>query len=96
MPARKKRPAKARVKRPLDSLKYEVARELNLPKEVFEEGYWGNLSSRQCGAVGGQMVKRMIEAAQEAIAEEAASQAIAGFRSGLGLPPEIDKVTPEG
>ncbi len=65
MPARKKRPAKARARRPLDSLKYEVAKELNLPKEVCEDGYWGNLSSRQCGAVGGQMVKRMIEAAQK-------------------------------
>ena len=46
MPVRKKRPAKAKAKRPLDSLKYEVARELDLPKEVLEEGYWGNLSSR--------------------------------------------------
>lgn len=96
MPARKKRPAKARAKRPLDSLKYEVARELDLPKEVIAEGYWGNLSSRQCGAVGGQMVKRMIEAAQKTIAEEAAAQAIAGFRSGLGLPPETDlEIPPE-
>jgi hypothetical protein len=96
VPARKKRPAKARAGRPLDSLKYEVAKELNLPKEVCEDGYWGNLSSRQCGAVGGQMVKRMIEAAQKAIAEEAAAQAIAGFRSGLGLPPETDtEISPE-
>jgi hypothetical protein len=96
VPARKKRPAKARARRPLDSLKYEVAKELNLPKEVCEDGYWGNLSSRQCGAVGGQMVKRMIEAAQKAIAEEAAAQAIAGFRSGLGLPPETDtEISPE-
>ncbi|MDD2231158.1 MAG: alpha/beta-type small acid-soluble spore protein [Candidatus Cloacimonetes bacterium] len=96
MPARKKKPAKARAKRPLDSLKYEVARELNLPKEVFEEGDWGNLSSRQCGAVGGQMVRRMIEAARKAIAEEAAAQAIAGFQSGLGLPLETERdTTPE-
>ena len=43
MPARKKRPAKAKAKRPLDSLKYEVARELNLPKEVFEKGDWLSL-----------------------------------------------------
>jgi len=96
VPARKKRPAKARARRPLDSLKYEVAKELNLPKEVCEDGYWGNLSCRQCGAVGGQMVKRMIEAAQKAIAEKAAAQAIAGFRSGLGLPPETDtEISPE-
>jgi hypothetical protein len=37
VPVRKKRPAKAKAKRPLDSLKYEVARELDLPKEVPEE-----------------------------------------------------------
>ena len=43
MPARKKRPAKAKAKRPLDSLKYEVARELNLPKEVLEKGDWGTV-----------------------------------------------------
>ncbi|HAV20646.1 MAG: alpha/beta-type small acid-soluble spore protein [Bacillota bacterium] len=94
MPARKKRPAKAKAKRPLDSLKYEVARELNLPKEVFEKGDWGNLSSRECGAVGGQMVKKMIEAARKTLAAEVAAQALEGFRQGLGLPLDDDLKTP--
>ncbi len=85
MPARKNRPAAKAARRPLDELKYEVARELNLPAEVFQHGYWGNLSSRECGAVGGRMVKRMVEAAERAIAEEVAAEALAGFRSGLGL-----------
>lgn len=74
MPARKKKPVKARTGHLLDSLKYEVAKELNLPKKVYEKGDWEGLSSRQCGAVGGQMVKRMIEAARKGIAEEAAKK----------------------
>lgn len=86
MPARKNRPAAKGARRPLDVLKYEIAREMNLPQEVYQHGYWGNLSSRECGAVGGRMVKRMIEAAERAIAEQVAAEAVAGFRSGLGLP----------
>ncbi|MEW6229369.1 MAG: alpha/beta-type small acid-soluble spore protein [Bacillota bacterium] len=86
MPAKKNRPAAKGASRPLDRLKYETARELNLPAEVFQHGYWGNLSSRECGAVGGRMVKKMIEAAEKAIAEQVAAEAVAGFRSGLGLP----------
>ncbi|MCR4402693.1 MAG: alpha/beta-type small acid-soluble spore protein [Firmicutes bacterium] len=85
MPARKNRPAAKGAARPLDALKYEIAREMNLPQEVYQHGYWGNLSSRECGAVGGRMVKRMIEAAEKAIAEHVAAEAVAGFRSSLGL-----------
>ena len=67
MPSRKKSSVKAKAKGQLDTLKYEVAKELGLPKEVFEDNDWGNLSARQCGAVGGQMVKRMIKEAQKTI-----------------------------
>jgi len=37
--------------------KNEVAQELGVP---FAD-YNGDLSSRQCGSVGGEMVKRMVE-----------------------------------
>lgn len=90
MPARRKRPGAKRARRPLDVLKYEVARELNLPAEVVEQGYWGNLSSKECGSVGGQMVKRMIEAAEKAVIEEVTAEVLAGFRSGLRLPLHTD------
>ncbi|MGE5593322.1 MAG: small, acid-soluble spore protein, alpha/beta type [Betaproteobacteria bacterium] len=96
MPARKNRPAAKGAKRPLDVLKYEIAREMNLPQEVYQHGYWGNLSSRECGAVGGRMVKKMIEAAEKAIAEQVAAEAVAGFRSGLGLPLTGSGVTDAG
>ncbi|MGI6113979.1 MAG: small, acid-soluble spore protein, alpha/beta type, partial [Mahellales bacterium] len=31
-------------------------------------GYWGNLTSRECGAVGGHMVRKMIEQAESQLA----------------------------
>lgn len=45
------------AKRGLEKFKSEVAQELGVP---FKE-YNGDLSSRQCGSVGGEMVKRMVE-----------------------------------
>ena len=40
----------------LNQLKNEVANELN----VKFSDYNGNLSSRECGSVGGEMVKKMV------------------------------------
>lgn len=45
----------------MDDFKYEVARELGLPVYQGSEDYWGRLTSRDCGAVGGHMVRKMIE-----------------------------------
>ncbi|WP_294350209.1 alpha/beta-type small acid-soluble spore protein [uncultured Clostridium sp.] len=45
------------AKNGLNRFKNEVAQELGVP---FSD-YNGNLSSRQCGSVGGEMVKRMVE-----------------------------------
>jgi small acid-soluble spore protein A (major alpha-type SASP) len=50
----------------LDQFKYETAHELGL--DGVEDGYWGEIPSRQCGAVGGQMVRKMIEMAEQNLA----------------------------
>lgn len=42
----------------LDDMKFEVARELGVN---LDKGYNGNLSARENGRVGGQMVRKMIE-----------------------------------
>lgn len=42
----------------LQNLKNEVASEMGVH---FNEGYNGDLTSRQCGSVGGGMVKRIVE-----------------------------------
>jgi hypothetical protein len=52
----------------LDNMKYEIASELGLPVHQGSEDYWGNLTARDCGAVGGKMVRRMIRMAEEALA----------------------------
>ena len=45
------------AKRGLSNFKNEVAGELGVP---FSD-YNGDLTSKQCGSVGGEMVKRMVE-----------------------------------
>ncbi|GKU25666.1 alpha/beta-type small acid-soluble spore protein [Clostridium folliculivorans] len=51
------------AKAALSKFKNEVANELGVP---FKE-YNGNLSSRQCGSVGGEMVKRMVSEYEHSI-----------------------------
>ena len=46
------------AKTALDRFKYEVASELGVP---LKQGYNGDLTSRQNGSVGGEMVRRMIK-----------------------------------
>lgn len=56
----------------LERFKWEVAAGLGLTERVYQEG-WGNISSRDCGRVGGvmgghiggQMVRRLIQMAEE-------------------------------
>lgn len=48
----------------LDNMKYEIASELNLPVYQGSEDYWGSLSSKDCGRVGGEMVKRLVSMAE--------------------------------
>ncbi|MCR4430122.1 MAG: alpha/beta-type small acid-soluble spore protein [Tepidanaerobacteraceae bacterium] len=43
----------------MEQFKSEIAREVGITTPA--DGYWGNYSSRDCGAVGGHMVRRMIE-----------------------------------
>jgi hypothetical protein len=50
----------------LDQFKYEVAQEIGV--NAPQDGYWGDLPARQCGAVGGHMVRRMIEIAEQQLA----------------------------
>ena len=41
------------------------------------------MTARDCGAIGGHMVKRMIEAAERTLAQQTAQNVQAGFRAGL-------------
>ncbi len=52
----------------LDNMKYEIASELGVPVKQGSEDYWGNVSSRECGRVGGNMVKRLVQQAEQNLA----------------------------
>ena len=48
----------------MDKFKMEAANEVGVN---LKEGYNGDLTSREAGSVGGQMVKKMIEAYENSI-----------------------------
>lgn len=54
----------------LDQFKSQVAAEVGITPPP--DGYWGDLPARQCGAVGGHMVRRMIQLAEQQMAGGAA------------------------
>ena len=55
----------------------------NIDTSKIVGGYWGWMPSRDTGAVGGHMVKRMIEAAERSLIEQSAANVKAGFTTGL-------------
>lgn len=53
--------ANPNAKAALDKFKYEVASEIGVN---LKQGYNGDLTSKQAGSIGGQMVKKMIAQAE--------------------------------
>ena len=49
---------KPQAKQHLDNLKYEIANELGI---TLNQGYNGDIKSKDAGHIGGNMVKRMID-----------------------------------
>ncbi len=54
----------------LDNMKYEIAAEFNLPVYQGSEDYWGDLTSADCGRVGGEMTKRLLAMAENSLANK--------------------------
>ena len=55
-------PEVPQAKDALDRFKFEVANEIGVP---LKQGYNGNLTSRENGSVGGEMVRQMIRRQEE-------------------------------
>lgn len=68
--SRRNRSAGILPKSVLDEFKMEVASELGLTEQIQSKG-WANMTSRDCGHVGGRiggsMVKAMIRRAEESL-----------------------------
>jgi len=73
----------------LDKFKYEIANELNIDLSKVQGGYWGYMPTRETGAIGGNMVRRMIEAAERTLAEQTVAEVKAGFQTGLNSSSQI-------
>ncbi|MGL5415237.1 MAG: small, acid-soluble spore protein, alpha/beta type [Clostridium sp.] len=50
----------------LEAFKHEVAKEIGVPLKEYN----GDLTAKQCGAIGGEMVKRMVEKYEASIIKE--------------------------
>lgn len=55
------------VHKHLDDMKYEIAEEFNLGVHQGSEDYWGKVTSKDCGRVGGTIVKKLITMAEQDI-----------------------------
>ncbi|MDA8345598.1 MAG: alpha/beta-type small acid-soluble spore protein [Thermaerobacter sp.] len=59
----------------MEDLKLEVADDVDVPLE--EDGDNGDLTARQLGKVGGNMVKRLVQRGEQALADDAAEDGTA-------------------
>ena len=53
------------AKQAMNNMKHEVASELGIK---MKQGYNGNMSSKDAGRIGGNMVKKMIESEEQRMA----------------------------
>ena len=51
--------------RALDQLKYEVASELGI--QTPQDGYWGTMLTRDTGAIGGNMTRKLVALGEQMI-----------------------------
>lgn len=52
--------------RAMEQFKYEIANELGI--QTPQSGYWGEMTTRDTGAIGGHMVRKMVEAYESRLA----------------------------
>jgi hypothetical protein len=57
----------ANVRQAMESFKAEVATELGLTERIQNTGY-ENMTTRECGSIGGTMTKRMVQIAEQQLA----------------------------
>lgn len=53
----------------LDQLKFEVAQELGI--QIPQDGYYGNMMTRETGRIGGNITRRLVQIAQQQLAGQA-------------------------
>lgn len=69
---------KLRTERQLDRLKWETAKELGLEDDLANAG--DELTVREAGKIGGNMVRKLVKAEEEALAEEGDRKALLNLK----------------
>lgn len=77
----------------LDRMKWEIASEIGAPTHLVQGDYWGDVSSRDCGLIGGNMVRKMIEAAQASLASTTSAGVSRGFHEVVDGTPRATHVS---
>ncbi len=72
--ARSNKPVNPGAENALDRMKLEIASELGIADRVRSQG-WSTMTSADCGRVGGQMVRRMIEQYESGMGGSTTTQA---------------------
>lgn len=49
----------------LDRMKFEIAQELGI--QIPEDGYMGNMATRDAGALGGHITRRLVQIAEQTL-----------------------------
>ena len=80
---RRNTPVVLQAMQALEKMKYEIANELNVDLSKVQGGYFGYMTTRETGAIGGNMVRKMIEAAERSLAQQAVQGVHLGFQQGL-------------
>lgn len=65
---RRNQPVVPQARIALEQLKFEVAQELGI--QLSPDGYYGYIRTRDAGAIGGNMVRRMILLAEQQLSTQ--------------------------
>ena len=60
------------AKNALNQMKFEAAQELGV--SFSNDGYYGNLTTREAGSIGGSITKKLVQLAEQQLAGTTASQ----------------------
>ncbi|MGF7036407.1 hypothetical protein J2T17_007470 [Paenibacillus mucilaginosus] len=70
--------------RALDQLKYEVAQELRI--QIPQDGYYGYMTTRDTGAIGGHITRRLVQIVEQQLSATAGGGLTRSFSGGTEVP----------
>jgi len=60
----------------LEQMKYEIAQQLGI--SLSQDGYYGNLLTKEAGSIGGQITRRLVQMAEQQLSEAGGNSGFSG------------------